>query len=577
MQNSDKNPPVKPRRGSRPADKMKEKWTANFSKPEKSCFNIKSEIPFNAYLEKSRRLKKGEISGKGSLFIGLKKNKCMAWLETLCRVYVDQVIDTRIRIENSGNFCAAGLLFRVDGRGSYYLALVSSKGYFCLYAINGGMPEPLTGWIEIPDPDGPVTNIKIIARGDHMIFIVNKKWTAEAHDHSIPGGHLGFALVSYDDDPETDSVEILSSLTEDGYCCRAWLEYLSVDSRSRIVETEYKKWCGPAVEINAENRMHLAESFANLNRPEAALNQMLTVWKQREEAARSVTATYTEMRSKAELFFAASMAQRLGRHEIAEDYIDACIASDSGFPDEKILTEKIKIMDSLNKNTELAELLPGYIEQAEKNKLLPAALLPTLNGLLGYVYWNLQNYKASAEVWDRAFSLDGSNGLYAANAANAWEQLGKIKEAFNRRLESGKIFLKQKNYTELGALIPKLLAAGGVPGRKNREVQELLEKWACAAGAFSFAANSYGKDAANKTKPKPVKPAAKNMAAPAKSGTIKKTVTAKPAEKKRGAPEKSGTAKKKASVKTAVKKQEKPSAVKPVKKAAAGKTGRQGK
>jgi len=48
-----------------PAKLMKERWIADFSKQERSCFDIKSEISYNAYLE------------KGSLFLGLKKKNCM--------------------------------------------------------------------------------------------------------------------------------------------------------------------------------------------------------------------------------------------------------------------------------------------------------------------------------------------------------------------------------------------------------------------------------------------------------------------------------------------------------------------
>ncbi|MCL2270475.1 MAG: hypothetical protein FWC24_03925, partial [Treponema sp.] len=103
------------RRPHQPVEWMKEKWIADFSKPEKSCFDIKPEISYNAYLEKN------------TLFLGLKKKNCMAWLETVNRVYVDQVIEARFRFDNHGGYCAAGIMFRITGQG-YYIALVSSKG-----------------------------------------------------------------------------------------------------------------------------------------------------------------------------------------------------------------------------------------------------------------------------------------------------------------------------------------------------------------------------------------------------------------------------------------------------------------
>ena len=267
-----------------PVEWMKEKWIADFTKPEKSCFDIKPEISYNAYIEK------GSSSKKSALFLGLKKKNRMAWLETVHRVYVDQIIDARFRFDNSEGYCAAGIMFRVTGQGSYYLALISSKGYFRLDAVNNNIPRPLIGWTEAPGLNGCAANLKMIARGEHLIFFLNGKWLAEAHDASIPGGHLGFALVSYDG-------EDTSKNAEEEYACRAWLDFLAVDSRARVVETEYRKW-NDNIEISAENRFHLAESLAALGYFEAAYNQILKAWKRREEAIKSITATYTETRNR---------------------------------------------------------------------------------------------------------------------------------------------------------------------------------------------------------------------------------------------------------------------------------------
>ena len=118
------------RRKYQPAEWMKEKLTADFSKPEKSCFDIKPEISFYANLEKSPFTMEGKPSKKGALLIGLKKKNSMAWVETADRVYVDQTIEARFHFDSLGGYCAAGLMFRVIERGTYYLALISSKGYF---------------------------------------------------------------------------------------------------------------------------------------------------------------------------------------------------------------------------------------------------------------------------------------------------------------------------------------------------------------------------------------------------------------------------------------------------------------
>jgi len=370
---------------------MKEKWIADFSKPEKSCFDIKPEISYNAYLEKR------------SLFLGLKKKNCMAWLETVNRVYVDQVIDARFRFDSHGGYCAAGIMFRVAGQGSYYLALVSSKGYFRLDAVHNNIPQPLVGWIETPGLNGNDVDLGIIAQGGHFIFLLNGKWIAEADDASIPGGHLGFALASYDADfplPEINQTLV----------CQARLNFLSVDARPDTVAAEYNKWSN-ALEISAESRLRLAESFAALDCFDAAYSQILKAWKQREEAARSVMATSTEVRLREELLFATKMALNLGQYATAEEYINACLALGvTGADTLTIDAETAKLLCAQNKNKELAALLPDYIKRAKAEKKY--ADIAPLYALLGHAFWNLQDYKAAANAWGKAVSLNGNNGLY---------------------------------------------------------------------------------------------------------------------------------------------------------------------
>jgi tetratricopeptide (TPR) repeat protein len=446
---------------------MKERWIADFSKPDRSCFDIKSEISYNAYLD------------KGSLFLGLKKKNCMAWLETADRVYVNQIINASFHFNSPGGYCATGIMFRIADSGNYYLALVSSKGYFRLDVVNNKVPKPLTGWTEAPGDEQGV-NLCIIARGDHFIFMLNGRWIAEARDASVPGGHLGFALVSYDSG-DNDSEEATPpphkqpSTMKEGYVCQSWLDFFSVDSNPGAVEAEYLKWNSNA-EISAESRLRLAESFAALDRFDAAYDQILKAWKQRENVARSVTATFSEMRTRVELIFAARMAYMTGQYQIAEECINESLSlGDDGPEGLEALAEKAKILSSLERHSDLAEFLPGYIKRLETEA---DDGLPSLYALYGFACWNLENYKTAAAAWDKAFKLNGLNGLYAANAADAWEALGRPQEALRRRLAAGKRFIEQKDYDELGALVPKLLATG----KNNSEAHAIVAKWAKDTG-----------------------------------------------------------------------------------------------
>jgi tetratricopeptide (TPR) repeat protein len=524
-----------------PAKLMKERWIADFSKPERSCFDIKSEISYNAYLD------------KGSLFLGLKKKNRMAWLETANRVYVNQIINASFHFTCPGGYCAAGIMFRIADSGNYYLALVSSKGYFRLDVVNNKVPRPLTGWTEAPGLDEQGVNLCVIARGDHFIFMLNGRWVAEAHDASIPGGHLGFALVSYDSGDNDPEKEVDSPPHEqppvmnEGYVCQSWLDFFSVDSNSGAVETEYLKWNGN-VEISAESRLRLAESFAALDRFDAAYDQILKAWKQRENAARSVTATFSEMRTRVELIFAARMAYMTGQYQVAEECINESLTlGDDGPEGLEALAEKAKILSSLERHDDLVAFLPGYIKRLETEaddgpqegnreprtfgtivrRPTGSVGVPSLYALYGFACWNLEKYKAAAVAWDKAYKLNSLNGLYAANAANAWDALGRPIEALRRRLTAAKHFLEQKDYNELGALVPKLFAAG----KKNHEVHALVAKWAEDTGntnpfqtALAGTAKARGKSPPKHPAKSEQKPAAPKKV---KAKTDKKPVAAK--------------------------------------------------
>ncbi|MDR0495762.1 MAG: hypothetical protein LBG95_09090 [Treponema sp.] len=434
----------------------------------------------------------------------------MAWLETESRVYVDQIIEAHFRFDSLGGYCAAGIMFRVAALGTYYLALISSKGYFRLDAVNNNIPKALIGWTEIPGFTECEARIRVVAYRDHLIFSLNGKWLAEINDSSIPGGHLGFALVSYDS----------SGHPQEEYSCRAWLDFLLVDSRARAVRAEHGKWSN-STEMSVESRFRLAESLAVLDYFDAAYNQILKIWKQREELARSAMITCFGLRTKRELLFAARMASRLGRYETAEEYINDCFITGAGVspiqagakePD--IFAEKTKILSAQNKYADLAIFLPEYITLMEAESV--HTVMPSLYALLGHARWNLQNYDEAAAAWETAFGLDGNNGLYAANAANAFEMTGNKDKAFQCCLNGAQCFLRQKDYAELGAIVPQLTALG----KDNWEAHELAGKWAAGIGdiAKSKAELSLAKELKCAMQ---IKTAAKNKAKPA--ATARKT------------------------------------------------------
>jgi tetratricopeptide (TPR) repeat protein len=496
--------------GASPDGIVEEKWEADFAARGLSSrdrrrvrFDIKSESSHDVWLERC------------SLALGLKKTNCIAWVDTPEYRYRDQVIEARLRLDGGGGYAAAGFMFRIIDGGTYYSALISNKGYFRLDAVRNGMPFPLVGWTETPEEEAAVPevpgpsasaapgndtaperhwSVTIIAYGAHLVLLVNGRWAAGINDASISSGTLGFALASYEAAPRDAGAE------KDGgggppYAARAFLDCLSVETRVSEVEAAWNRWNDNA-EIPARSRFRLAETFLAMAEPAPALVQIRKAWEARarsgenaEAAARSAgeaaagpeggaagdakagNAAYPRGRDlQRELLLAGRAAFQLEQYGEAEQYIDACLDADreSGEGREAAV-EKAKLLYAARRFAGLRDYLDGILDGASALRENPV-----LHTLLGHALWNLQEYERAAEAYDRAFALDGTNGIPAKNAANAYEFTGKKAEALDRLLKSGAAFLRADNYGDLGVLVPKLL----VSGQDDWRAHALAGKWA---------------------------------------------------------------------------------------------------
>jgi len=416
-----------------------------------SPFDIKSESSYNANLS------------NGSLELGLKRSNYIAWVDIPGQEYQDHIIEAKIRLNCMGGYAAAGIIFHITDDSSYYLALVSSKGYFRIDAVDNSAPRPLIAWTEFSDFDGSNIDLKIITHGDGLIFIVNGKWIGETCDNSAAYGRAGFALASYsvNDDKKSD----------DEYTCVAYLDSFSIDTRLKVIEANFKYWADD-LNTNADGRLRFAETLAVMGESEKAFDQLNRAWKRRDEAFRSVATSYSEVRTRKELLLAARLSFSLGNYKEAEEYIDTLLEQDaelvgSDSAEAKLArTEKLKILNELNRFKELKQFVITHPFKINKDI--------DFYTLTARCYWELKEYKNSAEAWDKSFELKSENGVYAANAANAHELAGNKKGAVVRYITAGKIFLNQGNNAELEALMPKLLNLG----KKNCEAHTLAGKWA---------------------------------------------------------------------------------------------------
>ena len=453
------------------------KFSIDFSRTKNSPFDIKSESSYSA-----------NLSG-GSLELGVKKQNCIAWVDIPDRDYQDHIIEAKFRLDSLGGYAAAGIIFRIMDDESYYMALVSSKGYFRLDVVKNNSPRTLIAWTEISDFNGSNVSMKIVTHGTFLIFLVNGKWLGEVNDNTVTYGRLGFALASYTENNEEETGEQVTENKE--YVCKAMLDYISVDTRIKFIEQDFDKWTDDS-NINAEGRLRLAETFAVMGESLKSLDQINRAWKRRDEVI-SVVAT-SEVRTKRELLLAARMTFSLGQYNEAEVFINSILDQWPDSPEGKLAhTEKIKILNELNRFAEIKEFTVNNPFKINKDI--------DYHTILARCHWELKDYIESAQAWDNAFEANSENGIYAVNAANAYEHAGKKKDALARYINAGKIFLNQDNMPELAALMQKL----SVLGSKNWEARALAGKWAFSIEDYDKCAKEF--EAAHKlrtaAKPRP--------------------------------------------------------------------------
>jgi predicted Zn-dependent protease len=433
-----------------PDEIAEESWTADFSskKPELFRFSITSEKSHIA-----NAVTPGESA---ALSLSLLKSNCIAWTEDAVYRYRDAVLKARIRVDPKGGYAAAGLLFRMVDDRTYYMALVSNRGYFRLDLVRNGTPLALAGWTEAPGfnepPDigdsagagngaasgGAVEfDLEIVAFGAHLVLLVNGEWAAECNDPSLSEGRVAFCAASYE-----------SAATEGEAAATALLLSFSLESRFDEVSKRYDQ----TEELSSPgNRLRLAETFAALGQANPALVQIRKAW----EAGGA--------RDPHTLQTAAKLAMALELWDEAAGYIEEGVALAKPSYNAAFKRQKADLLYARGEYEELLELTSG--DEA-------------LSGLRGHAAFNLGAYAEAAAAYDAAFKKEDDGVLQKAfaakNAASSYELLNEKEKALSRYKEAGRLFLENSAYGELGLIVSKLKLLGA----QDWEALALCGKWA---------------------------------------------------------------------------------------------------
>jgi len=471
-----------------PDEIVKEQWQADFSREDQPGklprvrFSITTENQYRAYLE------------NGALCLGLKKTNCIVWSENMLFRYEDLDMKGRIRLDPRGGYAAAGFIFRMVDERTYYLLLVSNRGYFRLDLVRNGVPLALAGWTEAPymqKSDVPFEfDLEIITYGSRILLLINGQWAGNWNEPSIPAGRIGFAAACYEEDPSVQSAapsQRAAPPQQTEYTAIAMLRSFSVDSR---IEETAKRYDEIEDIAPPDRRIRLAETFIALGQANPALVQLRKAWERREVLAAELASAEDAVILSAiqdenmglrytpekELLLGTKLAMALALWDEAEEYIENALNRKGDLlPEFRNL--KAALLYSRRSYDGLIQWVAGLCPETEQFiKKAPGLFADpsALFNLLGHAYFTTCNYPKAAESYDYAFALDEKNGLAAKNAAAAYELAGNGEKALDRYLKAGRAFLEDELYQELGLLIPKFQLLG----KANWEAAALTGKWA---------------------------------------------------------------------------------------------------
>jgi len=480
-----------------PDEIAKEQWQADFSRPDEPGkaplvrFSITTENQYRAYLE------------DGEFCLGIKKTNCIAWTENMIFRYQDLYMKGRIRLDNCGGYAAAGFIFRMVDERTYYMVLVSNRGYFRLDLVRNSIPLALAGWTEAPYMSKSNTptefDLELITYGSRILLLINGQWAGSWNDPSLPEGRIGFVAASY----ETDREDQAGKEGQAGeFAALAMLRSFSLDSRIEEVARLYDKLEDTAL---PENRIRLAETFTALGQVNPALVQLRKAWERRATLTKTITEAEDAvmlaalrdnstdvLRPEKELLLGAKLAMALNLWSEASEYIEEALRLKG-----ELLPEFRNLKAALLYSQQAYDALIKFFTKLcsggarshtkassvkDKTSELFADPQAAYN-LVGHAYFYSNDYKKAAEMYDHSFLLDEKNGIAAKNAAAAYELCGKNKKALERYIQAGRAFLADDQYEELGLLIPKFRLLG----ESNWEAAALTGKWAFGIEAWADA------------------------------------------------------------------------------------------
>ncbi|MBI9100990.1 MAG: tetratricopeptide repeat protein [Spirochaetales bacterium] len=359
-----------------PDDFIQERWTAKFRKIESQRFEIEDGDGYSSAYE-------------GDDFIlKLKRANLFGWAGNPWFQYRDFNLEADCSFGAANGYSAMGFCFRQINDANYYYFLVSNRGYFRFDLVFNNTPQVLIPWTRFTSSEKPENSrdihLRIVARENRFIFLIDEEWVGEADDDSISSGRFAWAGQNYDEAVEADFI----------------LHSLTLDSRPLEVEASYYRW-GEYVPVDPSLRFRLAESLFLLGAYSPTLIQL-------KKIRRNKDFSFEENLLAAKSFLGSAF------YEEALSSAEKCLKTE---PDN---IEAIQVagtaLYTLNRLLLLKELLE------EKGELLKG--FSWYWGLAGNGEYGLGNWDTAVHFYKKAVEFFPEEPLFIENLARAVAKSG---------------------------------------------------------------------------------------------------------------------------------------------------------
>lgn len=135
----------------------------------------------------------------GRYLIEVRQPNAQVW-SSFGDIFGDGTVEVDLRFHAGSPPLAAGLMFRIASDQQFYLASLSSDGFYALDVREPNGWRSLIEWTRDPaiDGRGGTNRLKIVTRGDVLSLYLNDILLSQTTDSAFVRGRLALSVITYD-------------------------------------------------------------------------------------------------------------------------------------------------------------------------------------------------------------------------------------------------------------------------------------------------------------------------------------------------------------------------------------------